>query len=71
MGPVVTIGYVLARDYQIQTQINDMKSRTKAIRDLNIESSRSTYSALCDTVSNQKCLTRSEVHIEQNCVVHS
>lgn len=54
MGPVVTIGYVLARDYQIQTQINDMKSRTKAIRDLNIESSRSTYSALCDTVSYQK-----------------
>ena len=43
MGPVVTIGYVLARDYQIQTQIDNMRKRTKAVRDQNLGTLKSTY----------------------------
>jgi len=52
MGPVVTIGYVLARDYQIQTQITNMKARRKTIGSIGIATSRATYSSLCSLVKS-------------------
>ena len=51
MGPVVTIGYVLARDYQIQTQIDNMRKRTKNVRDQNLGTLKATYSDICNIVS--------------------
>ena len=59
MGPVVTIGYVLARDYQIQTQIDNMRRRTKDIRDQNLGTLKATYSDICNIVSlstSDQCL---------------